>query len=41
LIYADTDFFLALLKESDWLKGSAERLLQQYSRRICISPAAA
>jgi len=25
VIYADTDFFLALMKESDWLKSSAEK----------------
>ena len=39
MIYADTDFFLALLKESDWLKEPAERLLHQYAARICVSPA--
>jgi len=39
LIYADTDFFLALLKESDWLKEPAERLLRQYAGRISVSPA--
>jgi predicted nucleic acid-binding protein len=39
LIYADTDFFLALLKESDWLKEPAERLLRRYAGQICVSPA--
>lgn len=39
MIYADTDFFLALLKESDWLKEPAERLLHQYAGRISVSPA--
>lgn len=29
MIYADTDFFLALLKESDWLRGAAEGLLRK------------
>jgi len=38
VIYADTDFFLALMKESDWLKEPAERLLRQYSGRIHLLP---
>lgn len=39
MIYADTDFFLALMKKSDWLKEPAESLLRQYTGRIRISPA--
>lgn len=27
LVYADSDFFLALIKENDWLKKKAEKLL--------------
>ena len=38
MIYADTDFFLALMKESDWLKESAKRLLDEYSGEIWTSP---
>ena len=38
MIYADSDFFLALMKESDWLKEPAERLLRQYSGQIRILP---
>ncbi len=39
MIYTDTDFFLALLKESDWLKEPAEWLLRRYAGQICVSPA--
>jgi predicted nucleic acid-binding protein len=39
LTYADTDFFVALAKESDWLKASAERLLREHLGRIWTSPA--
>ena len=28
--YADTDFFLALLKPSDWLRKPAQRLLREH-----------
>ena len=38
MIYADTDFFLALLKDSDWLKTSAKRLLQVHKNEIWSSP---
>jgi len=34
MVYADTDFFLALLKDSDWLKSQAEKILQEYSDNI-------
>lgn len=39
MIYADTDFFVALLKKSDWLKSGAERLLRQHQGSIWTSPA--
>ena len=39
MVYADTDFFLALLKPSDWLKGRAARILEQYRGTIWTSPA--
>ena len=38
MIYADTDFFMALMKKSDWLKESAERLLAKYKDQIWTSP---
>jgi predicted nucleic acid-binding protein len=38
MIYADTDFFLALLKDSDWLKTSAKRLLHIHKNEIRTSP---
>ena len=37
--YADTDFFLALIKESDWLKSSAKKLLDKYHKHIWTSVA--
>ena len=39
MIYADTDFFVALVKTSDWLKDPADRLLQEHLGRIWTSPA--
>jgi len=39
LIYVDTDFFLAIIKESDWLKTSAERLLHEHAGEIWTSSA--
>ena len=38
MIYADTDFFLALIKESDWLKKPAEALLKKHTGEIWTSP---
>ncbi|MBY6294537.1 PIN domain-containing protein [Nanohaloarchaea archaeon H01] len=29
MIYADTDFFTALIKEDDWLKENAQRLMRE------------
>lgn len=36
-IYADTDFFLALLKPTDWLKEKAKKLKEKYKDRITTS----
>lgn len=37
MIYADTDFFLALLKDKDWLKENAKRILERYKGQITTS----
>lgn len=37
MIYADTDFFVALLKESDWLQKNAIRLYQKHKSEIATS----
>ncbi len=37
MIYADTDFFLALLKPSDWLKKNAERIKNEHEGDIGTS----
>ena len=37
MTYADTDFFLALLKPTDWLKKSARRILEEEKGRIYTS----
>ncbi|AMM53360.1 PIN domain-containing protein [Pyrococcus kukulkanii] len=39
MIYADTDFFLALLKPQDWLKENAKRILKEYGGQITTSVA--
>ena len=39
MIYADTDFFLALLKDSDWLKTPALKLLDEHRGKLWTSPA--
>lgn len=36
-MYADTDFFLALVKDDDWLKEKAERVLEEYEGEIRTS----
>ncbi len=36
--YADSDFFLALLKDSDWLKERAKKVYEENKNSICISP---
>lgn len=39
MIYADTDFILALVKEKDWLKKKAEEIYEKYKGHIFISSA--
>ena len=36
-MFADTDFLLALVKESDWLKRSAESILEKHKGSIKTS----
>ena len=38
MIYADTDFFLALMKKTDWLKTPALSLYEKYKGDIWTSP---
>ncbi len=35
--YADTDFFLAIIKESDWLKSRAEKIYERNKGNISTS----
>lgn len=37
--YADTDFFLALLKPNDWLKAKAQELLAEHRETLWTGPA--
>jgi|Deesub1362B_J571_1020462.scaffolds.fasta_scaffold13714_3 predicted nucleic acid-binding protein len=37
MIYADTDFFIALLKPTDWLKDKAKKALERYKGQITTS----
>ncbi|MDE1810553.1 MAG: PIN domain-containing protein [Candidatus Micrarchaeota archaeon] len=39
MMYADTDFFLAMLKNSDWLKAGATRIFNAYKGSIHTSEA--
>ena len=36
--YADTDFFLALMKDSDWLKEKAKQVYEKNKENIFVSP---
>jgi predicted nucleic acid-binding protein len=36
--YADSDFFLALLKDSDWLKEKAKKMYEKNKGSIWVSP---
>ena len=36
-MYADLDFFLALLKENDWLKENAEKIFKKHHRQTWTS----
>ncbi|PSG98612.1 MAG: hypothetical protein BRC29_00610 [Nanohaloarchaea archaeon SW_7_43_1] len=37
MMYADTDFILALLKDSDWLKDSARAVYEEHKEEIFTS----
>lgn len=37
MLYADTDFFLALIKEEDWLKSDAKKVLEEHEGNIWTS----
>lgn len=37
MAYADTDFFLALIKDEDWLKSSAKKALDEFEGDIWTS----
>ena len=39
MTYADTDFFLALLKPTDWLRENARKILREEQGRIYTSEA--
>ncbi len=36
--YADTDFFLALMKNSDWLKEKAKQIYEKNKESLFVSP---
>ena len=36
--YADTDFFLAIMKSTDWLKDKAKKVYKENKNNIFISP---
>ena len=36
--YADTDFFLALMKNTDWLKEKAKQIYEKNKENIFVSP---
>ncbi len=36
--YADSDFFLALMKDSDWLKEKAKKIYEKYKGEIYVTP---
>ena len=36
--YADTDFFLALMKDSDWLKERAKKIYEKNKDNIWVTP---
>jgi len=36
--YADTDFFLALMKNSDWLKDKAKQVYEKNKENLFVSP---
>jgi predicted nucleic acid-binding protein len=36
--YADSDFFLALMKDSDWLKEKAKNIYKEHKGTIWVTP---
>lgn len=36
--YADADFFLAIIKDSDWLKEKAKKIYEKHKDSIWITP---
>ncbi len=36
-LYADTDFFLALIKKDDWLKKNAEKIYKKFKNELWTS----
>lgn len=36
--FADTDFFLALMKDSDWLKEKAKKIYEQNKNNLFVTP---
>lgn len=39
MMYADTDFFIALVKDDDWLQGRARALTEEHGEEIYTSRA--
>lgn len=37
MVYADTDFFLAIMKNKDWLKSSARKLYKEHKNSLWTS----
>src|SRR3989344_1800947 len=37
-IFADTDFFLAFMKDSDWLKEKAKKIYERNKGNLLVSP---
>jgi predicted nucleic acid-binding protein len=37
MVYADTDFFLAIMKKDDWLKSNARKIYKEYKKELWTS----
>lgn len=37
MVYADTDFFLAIMKKNDWLKSNAKFIYNKYKKELRTS----
>jgi predicted nucleic acid-binding protein len=37
MVYADTDFFLAIMKKKDWLKSNARKLYKEHAKNLWTS----